>query len=59
MIDLPTPPVVPVDSQRMDWPRLVANAIKQLQTLRVGTTMFDPDDNKLKYWDGDTWADVP
>lgn len=48
---------VPVDNQRSDWPRLVANAINELQRPQRGQTRYA--DDKLQYWDGASWQDVP
>jgi hypothetical protein len=49
---------VPVDNQRTDWPRLVANAINALITrVDVGTVRYM--DGGLKYWDGTNWQPVP
>jgi len=49
---------VPVDSQRLDWPRLVANAINELQKPQRGSTRYTPTDG-LQYWNGTEWVDVP
>lgn len=48
---------VPVDSRRTDWPRLVANAINDLQGVKVGETRYNG--TALQYWDGTDWVDVP
>lgn len=48
---------VPVDGKRLDWPRLVANAINELQTVKVGTVRFEG--GVLQWWDGETWQNVP
>lgn len=48
---------VPVDSQRGDWPRLVANAINELQRPARGEVRFF--EGRLQYWDGAVWQDVP
>jgi len=49
--------LIPVDSQRQDWPRLVANGINELQKTRRGEVRFEG--GRLQYWDGATWQDVP
>lgn len=48
---------VPVDAKRSDWPRLVANAINELQKPQRGAVRFE--DNRLQYYDGTDWQDVP
>lgn len=48
---------VPVDGKRLDWPRLVANAINDLQAVKVGTTRYNG--TALQWWDGSAWVDVP
>jgi len=52
---------VPVDNQRLDWPRLVANAINSLITLveRPQAEQVRYRDSKLQYYDGTDWQDVP
>lgn len=48
---------VPVDSQRLDWPRLVANAINEMQKPQRGQVRFE--NGRLQHYDGTTWQDVP
>jgi len=48
---------VPVDARRTDWPRLVANAVNELQQPREGEVRYM--DGGLKYWDGAEWQPVP
>lgn len=48
---------VPVDATRTDWPRLVANAVNELQKPQRGQVRFEG--GRLQYWDGATWTDVP
>jgi len=48
---------VPVDAQRQDWPRLVANAINEMQKPQRGAVRFES--GVLQYYDGETWQDVP
>lgn len=48
---------VPVDSRRTDWPRLVANAINELQRPKLGEVRFQ--DGVLQHYDGTDWVDVP
>jgi len=48
---------VPVDAQRQDWPRLVANAINDLQAVKVGAVRFQA--GALQYYDGTNWVNVP
>ena len=56
--------LVPVDSMRSDWPRLVANAVNSLvklaNTPQDGATRYTAPDG-LQYYDGTdgTWKDVP
>lgn len=48
---------VPVDAKRSDWPRLVANAIAELQKPQTGSVRFEG--GVLQYYDGAEWQDVP
>jgi len=48
---------IPVDNQRQDWPRLVANGINELQKTRKGEVRFF--EGRLQHWDGAVWQDVP
>jgi len=48
---------VPVDSKREDWPRLVSNAIGQLQRTQKGAVRFES--GVLQYYDGADWQNVP
>lgn len=48
---------VPVDGKRLDWPRLVANAINELQAVKVGEVRYNG--TALQWWDGTDWQNVP
>lgn len=48
---------VPVDSKRTDWPRLVSNAIGELQRPAKGSVRFEG--GVLQYYDGVEWQGVP
>lgn len=48
---------VPVDGKRLDWPRLVANAINELQSPKRGAVRFEG--GVLQYYDGTNWVNVP
>lgn len=48
---------VPVDNKRLDWPRLVANAINALMRPQTGHVRYEG--GALQYWDGQEWQPVP
>lgn len=51
--------LVPVDSKRLDWPRLVANAINELMNRKPQAEDVRYHAGVLQYYDGDAWVDVP
>jgi hypothetical protein len=48
---------IPVDAKRQDWPRLVANAVNELQRPKFGEVRFS--EGVLQHYDGANWVDVP
>jgi len=50
---------VPVDSKRLDWPRLVANAINELMNRKPQAEDVRYRGGVLQYYDGSDWVDVP
>jgi len=48
---------VPVDAKRLDWPRLVANAINYLIAPQMGNVRYQG--GNLQWFDGDQWQNVP
>jgi len=47
---------VPVDAQRQDWPRLVANAVNDLQKVKTGDVRYNG--TALQWWNGAAWVNV-
>jgi len=50
---------VPVDAQRSDWPRLVANAINTLINRKPQSEDVRYHAGVMQYYDGTDWVDVP
>ena len=50
---------VPVDAQRSDWPRLVANAINTLINRKPQMEDVRYHAGVMQYYDGTDWVDVP
>ena len=50
---------VPVDAQRSDWPRLVANAINTLINRKPQAEDVRYHAGVMQYYDGTDWVDVP